>query len=378
MESTRFSTEVSLMRLIRIGIIALAGLMAAPLAAQDYHLVEPSGVITADVYFQRGSMIVNDADGNQYRFVRDPSFDSINGRYAGFWLPGLNRVVRFPNSGRGLMQVADLDDVWPRYIYSRRSVRPVGRPRPRPPWHAPGYAFVPPVFFGPYGYPRFGYGYYSQGLTLGVGPLWPGPAIPRRYDWRPQSFVLDSHLVPRNPLPPVNLRLVNSAPREIRVTVRDLEQPSQSQQLRITPGESAPIQVQRDAGADLVRRVLTYTPGGSEWIREVVTPLPPQPRYELIVHEWRLQSIAIDRTGKSPNVIEDTNYQGRGLGRFLLPPGDQLQGGSLDVVQAALDADNPGSVAPLLEDADTPQQSLRPLSPLERMLQQQREAGRRP
>src|SRR6056297_3012427 len=89
---------------------------------QDFHLVEPSGVITADVYVRRGMITVNDANGMQYVFTRNRSFDSIDGRYLGYWLPSRNRVVRFPRSGRGLIQVADLDDVSPRWTFSRRSV----------------------------------------------------------------------------------------------------------------------------------------------------------------------------------------------------------------------------------------------------------------
>jgi hypothetical protein len=66
------------------------------------------------------------------------------------------------------------------------------------------------------------------------------------------------------------------------------------------------------------------------------------------VYEEFLQSIAIDRTGKSPNVIEDINYQPRSVGFLLLPPGDQLQDNSvLDVYRAAADSKNPGAVRKL-------------------------------
>ena len=91
--------------------------------AQDFQLVEPSGVVSADVYLSPAQMTVNDANRKQYLFNRDRSFDSYDGRYQGYLHPALNRVVRFPRSGSGLMQVTDLDDVRPRYVYSRRSVR---------------------------------------------------------------------------------------------------------------------------------------------------------------------------------------------------------------------------------------------------------------
>ena len=85
-----------------------------PVAAQEYQLVEPSGVITADVYFSSGQMTINDANGRQYLLNRDRSLDSYNGQYSGYLLPPVNRVVRFPRSGTGLMQIADLDDAFPR------------------------------------------------------------------------------------------------------------------------------------------------------------------------------------------------------------------------------------------------------------------------
>ncbi|QEG01714.1 hypothetical protein Mal15_57920 [Stieleria maiorica] len=365
------------MRLLLL-ILCVAGTWAAvPCPAQDYQLVEPSGVITADVYMRHGQMVVNDADGRQYLFQRDRSFDSFDGRYAGYWLPPVNRVVRFPRSGLGLLQVADLDHVLPRYVFSRRSVRPVGRRPGRPPrhHHRHGWAFIPPYFVSPYGYPAFGYGWHSFGTTLSVGPWGWGPAFgPRRYA-QPlmQSIVVDSQIVPRQPLPPVTANLMNSAQREVRVTVTDRVAPDQSKRIRIAPGASELLVVHRDAGADLVRHVLTYAPDGSQITRQVSTSIGPSPRYELTVHEWRLQSVAIDRTGKSPNVIEDSHFQGRGLGRFEIPPGDQFTGGTLDVVRIALQAGNQGTVAPLLDDQGvTP---LRPVSSLEQMLLEQRRAS---
>jgi hypothetical protein len=347
-----------------------------PLPAQDYQLVEPTGVITGDVYVRRGRMVVNDADGNQYVFQRDREFDSYDGKYVGYWLPNLNRVVRLPRSGRGLMQVADLDDFAPRYVYSRRSVRPArgGGPGLPPAYWRPSY--VPPQFISPYGY---GYGYQSFGTSLNVGGF--GPRWSPR--WRPgfgvpplRSIVLESNVVPREPLPPVTVSLKNSGPREIRVTINDLMESAESTQVRIPANGTKPMLVRRDAGADLVKLIQTYAPDGSVITREVSTPIPPQPRYELVVHEWTVQSVAIDRTGKSPNVIEDVNYQGKGVGRFQLPPGDRLTGGTIDVLRVAAAQQNQGSVAPIRTDSDDP--VTRPLSPLEKMLQQQRGAtGRR-
>ena len=372
------------------------------LRAQDFQLVEPGGTSTADISLQPGAMTVRDASGRQYVFRRDRSFDSIDGRYEGYWQPSLHRVMRFPKAGQGSIQVADLDDASPHYVTSRRTVRPhpgghAGRPpvhHHSPHWghhqgYPPGLAFIPPRPWSPYGYWPYGYGYgygylnFGSGLTVGgfgpgfggagFGPTGFGP--PGYYYPAPlQSIVLDSRVVPRESLPPVTLNLANSAQREVRVTIVDQVAPDQSKRIRIPAGASVPFQVQRDAGAELVRTVLTYAPDGSQITRQISTPIPPSPRYELTVHEWRLQSVAIDRTGKSPNVIEDTNYQGRGIGSFTLPPGDAVTAGTLDVVSAALQAGNAGAIAPLIDPQDAPS-PLRPVSPLERMLQQQQRAG---
>ena len=285
---------------MRHHLFVILGLwFAAQATAQDYQLVEPTGVISADVFVRHGQMVVNDANGHQYIFHRDRSFDSLDRRYRGYWLPSLNRIVRFPSSGTGLMQVADLDDVFPAYVFSRRSVRRGPGHSGHPRYHHAG-RFIPPYFVSPYGYPQYGYGYLSFGTGLSVGGGYPGYGLrPRRYFTRPlQSLTLDSRVVAREPLPPVNVDLLNSAQREIRVTIADRKSPGQTKQLRIAPGTSSRVVFERDAGADLVRTVATYALDGSQITRQITTPVEPAPRYELVVHEWRLQSVAIDRTGQ--------------------------------------------------------------------------------
>ncbi|MEM6469188.1 MAG: hypothetical protein AAF802_06430 [Planctomycetota bacterium] len=358
--------------------VTFASLQAS---AQDFQLVEPSGVVTADVFINRGVMTVNDASGNQYFFQRDANFDSIDRQYAGYWLPSVNRVVRFPRSGVGLMQVADLDDVVPHYTVSRRSVRPVRRGRPGrggagfpiagiySPF--PGFSYLPPRFLSPYSFPS--YGYFNFGTSLSVFPparFTPGFGTPFGFA-RTRSFVIDTQVQPRPPLPPVDLGLFNSSERDVIVAVFDALN-SAEQRVRVGPQQTKKITLEREAGADRVSRVASIAADGTEFIRQQATFVPPVARYELTVHEWRVQSVAIDRTGKSPNPIEDVNYQGRGLGRFLLPPGEQLVGGNIDVVREAIQSGNQGSVMPITEESD--RSPLRPLTPLERMLQQQRDA----
>ncbi len=72
------------------------------------------------------------------------------------------------------------------------------------------------------------------------------------------------------------------------------------------------------------------------------------PLYDISIYEIFLQSIAIDRTGTSPNPIEDVNYQPRSIGIFQVPPGAQLpQNARIDVMQTAQQSRNPGGVRPL-------------------------------
>ncbi|WP_149498437.1 hypothetical protein [Roseiconus lacunae] len=374
-------------RLIAWTTAAVALVTADSISAQGFQLVEPSGFVTADVSIRRDSLIATEVNGRRYFFQRDRSFDSMNGNYAGYWLPSLNRIVRFPRSGHGRLQVADLDDAFPQFVFSRRILRPAprgprpGRPRPHRPRYDPIYGGWPYGGYGyrwhPYGWGYPSYGYINQGLTLNVFSSSIGygsaglsaPGYPGAFWPRPTSTIVDSKIVPRPALPPATVQLQNTSQRPIRVTIRDRIEPQKSRQVRIAGLQSQPVTIERDAGADRVQQIETYTPDGALTTRTVTIPIPPPPRYELVVHEWRLQSVAIDRTGKSPNVIEETNFQGRGLGRFELPPGDAVTSGTLDVVAAALSADNAGAVSPIIDQNQTPR--TKPPSSLEQILLQQ-------
>ena len=103
--------------------------------------------------------------------------------------------------------------------------------------------------------------------------------------------------------------------------------------------------LERDSGATVTQTVEWADSFGNWDRREIQIPVPPVVLYDLSVYEEFLQSIAIDATGKSPNVIEDVNYQPRSVGFLLLPAGEQLQDNSvIDVYPAAADSQNPGAV----------------------------------
>lgn len=182
---------------------------------------------------------------------------------------------------------------------------------------------------------------------------------------------LTEHAVRAAPqLPPVTARLVNSHNAELWVVVIDLRD-GQTQRLTIPAGRTVDVQLDRDAGATLVETYQVISPLGEVYREEFVTPVPPAVLYDLAVYERFLQSIAIDRTGKSPNKIEDVNYQPKGVGVFSVPPGNRFSGGVIDVYQRAKEARNAGGLRPI--DPDQWERRESEPGPLERALEAARE-----
>ncbi len=360
------------MRLPVLFCISLS--MVATSWGQQFELVEPSGQVAATVQVERGGLRFSDRSGERRFYGREQRYDSGDGLFAGYFNLELNRALRFPRSGQGKMQVVDFDDRSPRFRYSQQAVRRRGSNN-RPVVVAP-----PPAI----GYPGYGFGFPVPGIGYPgfgpIGPVNPGgpfyslysqpPIIGYRY---PQSVLIESNIQPNPALADVQVQLFNGGPREIQVGVVDVRNPAPTRSMRIQPRTGVEIEVQRDPGGQRIDRYQTITPLGDTITKEIVRPIPPAVRYEIVVHEWAMQSIAIDRTGKSPNVIEDINFQGKGLGRFPLPPGDQLQSGTIDVYRAAIDSGNQGTVGPIVAEEDP---SSGP-SPLERAIleAQQRAQG---
>lgn len=349
-------------------LIAILTVTSAP--GQRFELVQPDGVVTATIQIARGRLTVNEDTGERITYGRERRYDSPDDRYAGFVNVELNRVLRFPRRGEGRLQTADLDDVAPLFHYTRRQVRPatgVAHPPPAaypPPAHPP--VTWPPVAAGPVGFP------------FPVDPLfYPPPVFPGAYFGSvryPQSVLIDSRIVPNPPLPPARIDLYNGGRREIEVGLVDLQDPAQTRSMRIAPGQATPVEVQRDAGGEEVLTYRTINAYGDVVTQNVVRSLVPQPRYEVVVHEWAMQSIAIDRTGKSPNPIEDINFQGRGLGRFVLPPGGSSA--RIDVYRTAIESGLAGTVAPIVESEDHDRGSDSPLRRALLEAQQRAQRGR--
>ncbi|QDS95441.1 hypothetical protein FF011L_42370 [Roseimaritima multifibrata] len=174
------------------------------------------------------------------------------------------------------------------------------------------------------------------------------------------------------PLPagrPARIQLFNSHRSEIRIVLTDLMNQRSYPQQSIQPGQSIPVSLERDLGGEIIERYEVSDSTGRIHVDEFITVVPPAILYDISVYEKFLQSIAIDRTGKSPNVIEDVNYQAKSVGIFPLPAGNALRDGmQIDVWQEAVLQANPGGVRGPIS---LPSQRTPALSPMEKVLQEQ-------
>ncbi|EMI19855.1 signal peptide protein [Rhodopirellula maiorica SM1] len=325
--------------------------------SQTFEVIQPSGARSTVIALHRDTMEIRDATAGRLLYLRDPRFDSLDGQYAGYFHPELNRVLRFPRSGRGDMWMADLDDVSPRFQPMTGVLRPTNPDSPPPPGLNHGFfpggfgpipSFMPaplvpapfvPAPFAPVA-PVWGSGITA---TIGPPPISAYPPIRRR----PQSVLIDSQIVAGPPLPPVTVGLRNGSPSDLVVTIVNLKDDSKTEQIKIKPGDVVNRRFSRDSAAEQIETYRVINEFGDVVTRQNSLPLAPEVLYEIVVHQWQVQSIAIDRTGKSPNVIEDIHYQGKGLGRFPLPAGADLQSGVIDVYRAAINQGNPATVAPI-------------------------------
>ena len=155
-------------------------------------------------------------------------------------------------------------------------------------------------------------------------------------------------VVSNAPLPPATVNLVNTSQDRVIALVAELQNPTAAQEIEIPARGQATIQLQRDTGATIVETFEVVTAGGLWDRQERSYRIPPVPLYDISIYEVFLQSIAIDRTGTSPNPIEDINYQPRSIGIFQVPPGEQLpETAQIDIMETARRSNNPGGVRPL-------------------------------
>ena len=84
-----------------------------------------------------GQLVIEDARGKTYRYVRAPRFDAPDGDYTGWYSPAVQQALRWPASDRGNMQIGDQSGRrWKvsqmRILPLRRAARPVTPDRPVP------------------------------------------------------------------------------------------------------------------------------------------------------------------------------------------------------------------------------------------------------
>ncbi len=184
-----------------------------------------------------------------------------------------------------------------------------------------------------------------------IGPWLPPPVpypVPVPVPVLPRSVRIASEVVPDPALPAAKLQFVNSTRDPLRVEIIDLKRKQVIGQKTIDAEGSANVTLPRDAGGQAYETYRTYGPRGDVSEREVTRRIEPEVRYEVVVHRWKLQSIAIDRTGKSPSAVEDAQFAGEPVGRFRLPAGADLIDGRIDLYRAAVEAANPDSVPAIL------------------------------
>jgi hypothetical protein len=180
----------------------------------------------------------------------------------------------------------------------------------------------------------FGCGWRLEKIRIGLPPIFA--------DYR---FV--SREVRPNPaLPPAQVELTNSNTKELWVLVVDRLQGNGGLRVKLPPGKSTSVSLERDSGATLVEVFERGLPSGLVQRDELVTVLPPSPRYDASVYELIVQSVAIDGTvrGGKGGKLEDVQHAPRSVGWFELPPGDLLPDGLLDAYAAAKAQQNPGQV----------------------------------
>jgi len=224
------------------------------------------------------------------------------------------------------------------------------------------YPNYPPVGgFNPYPtYPPMG----------GFLPVDPGfsPYVYRA----PRSVLIDSQVVPAPPLPPARIVLTHRRNETLRVEVYDRKKRQNVFQGDIPVGQSIEVTLPRDTGGIVRESYQSVGPYGDLVQRNITRNIPIDVRYEVVVHQWQIQSIAIDRTGKSPSPIEDINYQGKGIGRFTLPAGQLLTDGQIDIYRNAVAAGNQGLVVPVLPPTDNDGPASDPLRQVIQDLQRKR------
>jgi len=204
-----------------------------------------------------------------------------------------------------------------------------------------------------------------QPISYAPTQWWVPMSAPMLPNYEPFWRTVSQEVHVNSALAPAQLGLVNSHRTALMVLLVDQRQAGKVQQIRIEPGQNASVTLDRDAGATIVESYEIRSSSGVWDRQQFTTAIPPRVFYDLSVYEEFLQSIAIDRTGKSPNPIEDVNYMPKSVGWLQISPGAALpQNSNMDVMSQARSANNPGAVRRM----DPKQFEFKPTSPTEAIL----------
>lgn len=186
---------------------------------------------------------------------------------------------------------------------------------------------------------------FVQPITFAPSQLWVPLVAPNLVAIQPTYRTVRQEIQANPLLPPAHLELFNSHRYPLLVLLSDSQRANQIEQLRIEPNTAVVVTLERDAGSTIIETSEIRSLSGVWEQQQLVTTVPPLARYDLSIYEEYLQSIAIDRTGKSPNPIEDVNYVPKSVGWVPIPAGTALPAqGRVDIYAQAKSANNPGAV----------------------------------
>lgn len=184
-----------------------------------------------------------------------------------------------------------------------------------------------------------------QPLQFATNQLWVPLVPPPLPNFQPFYRTLSHQVQANPPLPPAQIQFFNSHRNALIVLLSDRRSGFAGQEIQIEANAAQLVTLDRDAGATIIETIETLSPFGGWERQQFTTSIPPTSFYDISVYEIHLQSIAIDRTGKSPNPIEDVNYAPKSVGWFPIAAGPSLPAaGRLDVFAQAEAANNPGAV----------------------------------
>lgn len=188
---------------------------------------------------------------------------------------------------------------------------------------------------GQFGQGQFGQGQFGQG-QFGQGQFGPGPSGP------PPEKV--TQRVDNPELPSVNVEFTNTHSEDVLVQVVNKAKPkTRPVEFTIRPGESHSLDIERDAGGEIVQ--LLVDPLTGETINELSRKQQrPKSLYDVVVYEKRVTYRVIEKVIRGHKSGGETRSSLISIGVFQLPPGEKLDEGSqIDVYQDASRNNNPGA-----------------------------------